>query len=167
MMMRLLSALLLAAIPSAAFAQPAEPVEDPRGPAWFNAQQLALAQRSAQPDWYALPGGALWRRITGDGSGLHPTANDAVRVHYEGTLTDGTKFDSSVDRGQPAQFALNAVIPGWTEGLQLMPVGSKYIMWIPAELGYGDRGTPGPIGPNATLKFEVELLEIVKAPSGK
>jgi FKBP-type peptidyl-prolyl cis-trans isomerase FkpA/FKBP-type peptidyl-prolyl cis-trans isomerase FklB len=83
-------------------------------------------------------------------------------VHYTGTLLDGTKFDSSVDRGQPAQFALNAVIPGWTEALQLMPVGSKYTLWIPSNLAYGDRGTPGPIGPNATLKFEVELLEIVK-----
>ena len=103
------------------------------------------------------------------GTGREAQPGNSVVVHYTGWLYDaattdhrGTKFDSSVDRGQPAQFALNAVIPGWTEGLQLMPVGSKYIMWIPAELGYGDRGTPGPIGPNATLKFEVELLEIVK-----
>lgn len=96
------------------------------------------------------------------GSGPKPAATDTVRVHYVGTLLDGTKFDSSVDRGEPAQFALNAVIPGWTEALQLMPVGSKYTLWIPSDLAYGDRGTPGPIGPNATLKFEVELLEIVK-----
>ena len=104
----------------------------------------------------------LQYQVVTEGTGPKPAATDTVKVHYTGTLLDGTKFDSSVDRGQPAQFALNAVIPGWTEGLQLMPVGSKYIMWIPAELGYGDRGTPGPIGPNATLKFEVELLEIVK-----
>jgi FKBP-type peptidyl-prolyl cis-trans isomerase FkpA len=97
-----------------------------------------------------------------EGTGPKPAATDTVRVHYVGTLLDGTKFDSSIDRGEPAQFALNAVIPGWTEALQLMPVGSKYKLWIPSELGYGDRGTPGPIGPNATLAFEVELLEIVK-----
>ncbi|GIX36683.1 MAG: hypothetical protein KatS3mg126_2462 [Lysobacteraceae bacterium] len=100
--------------------------------------------------------------VVKQGDGPKPTATDTVKVHYVGTLLDGTKFDSSVDRGQPAQFALNAVIPGWTEALQLMPVGSKYTLWIPPELAYGDRGTPGPIGPNQTLKFEVELLDIVK-----
>jgi FKBP-type peptidyl-prolyl cis-trans isomerase len=104
----------------------------------------------------------LQYQVVKQGDGPKPAATDTVKVHYVGTLLDGTKFDSSVDRGQPAQFALNAVIPGWTEALQLMPVGSKYTLWIPSELGYGDRGTPGPIGPNATLKFEVELLEIVK-----
>jgi len=104
----------------------------------------------------------LQYQVVTEGSGPKPAATDTVKVHYVGTLLDGTKFDSSVDRGQPAQFALNAVIPGWTEALQLMNVGSKYTLWIPSELGYGDRGTPGPIGPNATLKFEVELLEIVK-----
>lgn len=100
--------------------------------------------------------------VVTEGKGPKPAATDTVKVHYTGTTLDGTKFDSSVDRGEPAQFALNAVIPGWTEGLQLMPVGSKYTLWIPSNLAYGDRGTPGPIGPNATLKFEVELLEIVK-----
>jgi FKBP-type peptidyl-prolyl cis-trans isomerase FkpA len=102
-----------------------------------------------------------------EGTGPKPAATDTVKVHYTGTLLDGTKFDSSVDRGEPAQFALNAVIPGWTEALQLMNVGSKYTLWIPSQLAYGDRGTPGPIGPNATLKFEVELLEIVKAPEAQ
>ncbi len=97
-----------------------------------------------------------------EGKGPKPATTDRVKVHYTGTLLDGTKFDSSVDRGEPAEFALNQVIPGWTEGLQLMPVGSKYTLWIPSDLAYGDRGTPGPIGPNATLKFDVELLEIVK-----
>jgi FKBP-type peptidyl-prolyl cis-trans isomerase FkpA len=102
--------------------------------------------------------------VVKEGSGPKPALTDTVKVHYTGTLLDGTKFDSSVDRGEPAQFALNAVIPGWTEALQLMPVGSKYTLWIPSALAYGDRGTPGPIGPNATLKFDVELLEIVKTP---
>jgi FKBP-type peptidyl-prolyl cis-trans isomerase FkpA len=106
----------------------------------------------------------LQYQVITPGNGPKPAATDTVKVHYTGTLLDGTKFDSSVDRGQPAQFALNAVIPGWTEGLQLMKVGEKTRFWIPSNLGYGDRGTPGPIGPNATLKFEVELLEIVKAP---
>jgi FKBP-type peptidyl-prolyl cis-trans isomerase FkpA len=104
----------------------------------------------------------LQYQVVTNGTGPRPAATDTVRVHYVGTLLDGTKFDSSVDRGEPAQFALNAVIPGWTEALQLMPVGSKYKLWIPSELAYGDRGTPGPIGPNATLVFDVELLEIVK-----
>ena len=109
----------------------------------------------------------LQYKIEKAGTGPKPAATETVKVHYTGTLLDGTKFDSSVDRGQPAQFALNAVIPGWTEALALMPVGSKWTLWIPSNLGYGDRGTPGPIGPNATLKFEVELLEIVKVPEGQ
>jgi FKBP-type peptidyl-prolyl cis-trans isomerase len=95
------------------------------------------------------------------GSGAKPTADDIVRVHYKGTLLDGTEFDSSYERGQPAEFGLNQVIPGWSEGVALMPVGSKYTFWIPAELGYGDSGG-GPIPPNAVLTFEVELLDIVK-----
>jgi FKBP-type peptidyl-prolyl cis-trans isomerase FkpA len=109
----------------------------------------------------------LQYKIEKAGTGPKPAATDTVKVHYTGTLLDGTKFDSSVDRGQPAQFALNAVIPGWTEALALMPVGSKWTLWIPSNLGYGDRGTPGPIGPNATLKFDVELIEIVKVPEGQ
>ncbi|MFA5683529.1 MAG: FKBP-type peptidyl-prolyl cis-trans isomerase [Lysobacteraceae bacterium] len=107
-------------------------------------------------------GSGLQYLVVTEGKGAKPASTDTVKVHYTGTLLDGTKFDSSVDRGEPAQFALNAVIPGWTEALQLMPVGSKYTLWIPSDLAYGDRGTPGPIGPNATLKFDVELLEIVK-----
>jgi len=94
------------------------------------------------------------------GDGPKPKATDRVTVHYRGTLIDGTEFDSSHRRGQPATFALDAVIPGWTEGLQLMPVGSTYRLFIPPDLAYGERGAGGVIGPNATLIFEVELLSI-------
>jgi FKBP-type peptidyl-prolyl cis-trans isomerase FkpA len=94
------------------------------------------------------------------GSGPTPKPTDKVRVHYVGTLLDGTKFDSSYDRGEPAEFALNQVIPGWAEGVALMPVNSKYKFWIPSKLGYGPNGQP-PIGANATLVFEVELMGIV------
>jgi FKBP-type peptidyl-prolyl cis-trans isomerase len=120
-----------------------------------------MAQNKGKKGVSTTASGLQYQVVT-QGKGAKPAATDTVSVHYTGTLLDGTKFDSSVDRGQPATFALNAVIPGWTEALQLMPVGSKYTLWIPSELAYGDRGTPGPIGPNATLKFEVELLEIVK-----
>ncbi len=120
-----------------------------------------LAENKGKKGVQSTASGLQYQVVT-QGKGAKPAATDRVKVHYTGTLLDGTKFDSSVDRGQPAEFALNQVIPGWTEGLQLMPVGSKYTFWIPSDLAYGDRGTPGPIGPNATLKFEVELLEIVK-----
>ena len=95
------------------------------------------------------------------GTGDKPGAQDVVKVHYTGMLIDSTKFDSSVDRGEPAQFGVNQVITGWQEGIQLMPVGSKFKFYIPYELGYGEQGT-GPIPPYSTLLFEVELLEIVK-----
>jgi FKBP-type peptidyl-prolyl cis-trans isomerase FkpA len=92
--------------------------------------------------------------------GAQPSATSQVTVHYRGTLTDGTEFDSSYARGEPATFALNQVIAGWTEGLQLMPVGSQYRFTIPAALGYGERGSPPVIPPNATLIFDVELISI-------
>ncbi len=94
------------------------------------------------------------------GDGPKPKATDKVRVHYHGTLIDGTVFDSSVERGEPISFALNQVIPGWTEALQLMPVGSKFKVYIPYQLGYGDRGAGPTIKPYSTLIFEIELLGI-------
>ncbi len=96
------------------------------------------------------------------GAGAAPAATDQVKVHYHGTLTDGAVFDSSVARGEPVVFALNEVIPCWTEGLQLMKVGGKGRLVCPAGLAYGDRGSPPRIKPGATLVFEVELLDIVK-----
>ncbi len=104
----------------------------------------------------------LQYQVLTEGKGEKPKASDRVSVHYKGTLLDGSVFDSSYERGQPATFPLNAVIPGWTEGLQLMPVGSKYKLFIPSELGYGERGAGPKIGPNATLVFEVELLAVEK-----
>lgn len=110
----------------------------------------------------------LQYKVEKEGTGAKPTANDKVKVHYTGTLLDGTKFDSSVDRGEPAEFGVGQVIKGWTEGLQIMPVGSKYIFWIPSELAYGERGAGQDIKPNSVLKFEVELLDIVpETPAAK
>jgi FKBP-type peptidyl-prolyl cis-trans isomerase len=102
----------------------------------------------------------LQYEILKEGDGDSPGPTDTVKVHYHGTLPDGEVFDSSVDRGEPATFPLNGVIKGWTEGLQLMKVGSKYKFTVPPDLAYGERGAGDKIGPNQTLIFEVELLEI-------
>ena len=102
----------------------------------------------------------LQYEIINSGSGAKPTDADQVTVHYHGMLTDGTVFDSSVDRGEPAKFGVTQVIPGWVEALQLMSVGDKWRLTIPSSLAYGDKGAGGLIGPNATLVFEVELLGI-------
>ena len=104
----------------------------------------------------------LQYKVEKEGTGEKPTAADRVKVHYTGTLLDGTKFDRSVDRGEPAEFGVSQVIRGWTEGLQIMPAGSKYIFWIPSDLAYGERGAGQDIKPNSVLKFEVELLEVIK-----
>lgn len=99
----------------------------------------------------------------GDGKGKSPKATDTVKVHYHGTLIDGTVFDSSVDRGEPISFPLNGVIPGWTEGLQLMKEGDKFKLFLPSELAYGDQGAGPKIGPGSALVFEVELLAVETA----
>ena len=120
-----------------------------------------LAENKSKKDVFTTESGLQYQVVT-EGTGDKPTATDKVKVHYTGTLLDGTKFDSSVDRGEPKEFPVNGVIKGWTEVLQLMPVGSKYIVWIPSDLAYGERGAGQDIKPNSTLKFEIELLEIVK-----
>ena len=107
----------------------------------------------------ALPSG-LQYKVLQEGTGAKPAATDTVVCNYRGTLLDNTEFDSSYKRGQPATFPVSGVIKGWTEALQLMPVGSKWQLFIPAELAYGDRGAGGQIGPGSTLIFEVELLSI-------
>lgn len=104
----------------------------------------------------------LQYEVLEEGDGPKPDADDQVRVHYHGTTIDGTVFDSSVERGEPAVFGVGQVIPGWTEALQLMSVGSKWKIYVPSDLAYGERGAGGDIGPNSVLIFEVELLEIVE-----
>src|SRR3546814_4755870 len=119
-----------------------------------------LEKNRAQKGVFTTPSG-LQYMVLRQGNGPRPRATDTVRVNYHGTLLDGTVFDSSYERGQPVEFGLDQVIPGWTEGLGLMPVGAKYRFWIPAHLGYGEKGTQGgPIGPNAPTVFDVELLDI-------
>ena len=108
-----------------------------------------------------LPSG-LQYEILKQGTGAKPSASDKVKCHYHGTLIDGTVFDSSVQRGEPATFGVSQVIPGWVEALQLMPVGSKWRLFIPSNLAYGEHGAGDVIEPNSTLIFDVELLDIVK-----
>jgi len=125
------------------------------------AGEAFLAENAERPGVQVTASGLQYEVIT-EGDGPRPEASDQVTVHYRGTLLDGTEFDSSYSRGEPATFPLDRVIAGWTEGLQLMPVGSEYKFYIPSDLAYGPRGAGGAIGPNATLVFEVELLEIAE-----
>jgi FKBP-type peptidyl-prolyl cis-trans isomerase FklB len=118
-----------------------------------------LAANKTKESVVTLPSGLQYKIITA-GTGPKPTAGDSVVCNYRGTLIDGKEFDSSYKRGQPATFPVSGVIKGWTEALQLMPVGSKWQLFVPSELAYGDRGSGPDIGPNATLVFEVELLSI-------
>lgn len=120
-----------------------------------------LAENAKRPEVTVLESG-LQYEILKEGNGPKPTASSRIKCHYHGTLINGEVFDSSVERGEPATFGVGQVIKGWTEALQLMPVGSKWKLYIPADLAYGDQGAGGKIGPGATLIFEVELLEIVK-----
>ena len=120
----------------------------------------AYLAENAKQEGVQVTDSGLQYQVISEGDGAKPASTDQVSVHYRGTLIDGTEFDSSYARGEPATFGLNQVIPGWTEGLQLMPVGSKYRFVIPQNLGYGERGAGGAIGPYETLIFEVELIEI-------
>ncbi|MFD1008857.1 FKBP-type peptidyl-prolyl cis-trans isomerase [Oceanisphaera ostreae] len=123
-------------------------------------------KENAKRDGVTVTDSGLQYEVLTEGEGAKPNAEDVVTVHYTGTLVDGTTFDSSVERGEPASFPLNQVIPGWTEGVQLMSVGAKYKFVIPSELGYGEAGA-GTIPGNAVLTFEVELLEIKSADEPK
>ena len=128
------------------------------GPA-RKAGEAFLAENKSKEGVVALPSGLQYKILTA-GTGPKPTANDTVTCNYRGTLLNGKEFDSSYKRGQPASFPVSGVIKGWTEALQLMPVGSKWQLFIPADLAYGDRGAGGDIGPGETLIFEVELISI-------
>jgi FKBP-type peptidyl-prolyl cis-trans isomerase FkpA len=121
--------------------------------------KAALDKAAAEPGAVKTPSGLVYRELT-PGTGQSPTAADTVTVNYRGTLTDGTEFDSSYKRNQPAQFPLNRVIPCWTEGVQKMKVGGKSKLVCPANLAYGEQGSPPTIPGGATLVFEVELLGI-------
>lgn len=122
--------------------------------------QAFLAQNKTKTGIQSTASGLQYKVLTA-GTGLKPAETDKVKVHYHGTLIDGTVFDSSVERGEPATFGVTQVIKGWVEALQLMPVGSKWTLYIPSDLAYGPQGPPS-IGPNQTLIFDVELIEIVK-----
>ncbi len=117
-------------------------------------------ETNAKKEGVQVTASGLQYSVITAGDGAKPKATDEVTVHYRGTLIDGTEFDSSYSRGAPASFLLNQVIPGWTEGVQLMGIGSKFEFVIPYELGYGERGAGGSIGPFETLLFEIELIEI-------
>lgn len=120
-----------------------------------------LAENKKKRGVITMPSG-LQYKILANGKGQSPKATDTVTVNYKGTLVDGTEFDSSYKRGQPATFTVNGVIPGWTEALQLMKEGSKWQLFVPSNLAYGERGAGGAVGPNAVLIFEVELISIKK-----
>ena len=122
----------------------------------------AFLAENAKKDGVKTTASGLQYKILKEGDGPMPKATDTVKVNYKGTLIDGTVFDSSYDRGQPATFPVDHVIPGWTEALQMMKVGSKWQLFIPAKLAYGEHSPSPKIGPNSTLIFEVELLGIEK-----
>ncbi|MDR1177673.1 MAG: FKBP-type peptidyl-prolyl cis-trans isomerase [Spirochaetaceae bacterium] len=124
------------------------------------AKESAFFAENGQKEGVITTASGLQYEVVTEGSGVKPGAEDTVSVNYEGTLVDGTVFDSSYTRGEPAEFPLNMVIPGWSEGLMLMSVGSTYRLYIPSDLAYGPQGSPGAIPPYATLIFDVELLSI-------
>ena len=124
-----------------------------------SAGDMFLAENAKKEGVVVLPSGLQYKIIKA-GSGQKPKATDEVTTHYRGTLIDGTEFDSSYKHGKPTSFPVNGVIAGWTEALQLMPVGSKWQLFIPSNLAYGERGNGGAIGPNAAVVFDIELLAI-------
>jgi len=124
--------------------------------------QTDFLEENKQKPGVVTTGSGLQYEVLFQGDGPKPSGTDTVRVHYRGTLINGTEFDNSYSRGEPAVFPLNEVIPGWTEGLQLMSTGGKYRLFIPSELGYGPRGMGPQLPANSTLVFDVELLEIVR-----
>lgn len=126
-----------------------------------NEGQKFLKENKKRKDVVTLPSGLQYRVIKA-GTGDSPKANDVVKTHYLGKLIDGKKFDSSYDRGEPARFSVNGVIPGWTEALQLMKPGAKWELFVPSNLAYGEQGIGAAIGPNSTLIFEVELMDVEK-----
>ncbi|MEO5698131.1 MAG: FKBP-type peptidyl-prolyl cis-trans isomerase [Burkholderiaceae bacterium] len=126
-----------------------------------SAQPDVAATAAKEPGAKVTPSGLVYRSLK-DGTGASPGATDRVKVHYKGTLADGTEFDSSYKRNAPAQFPLSGVIPCWTEGVQQMKVGGKAKLTCPPEIAYGAKGAAGVIPGNATLQFEVELLDVVK-----
>lgn len=133
-----------------------------KSPAENKAEGEAFQAKNAQKPGVVTTASGLQYEILTAGNGSRPSATDSVTVHYKGTTLDGKEFDSSYRRGSPATFPLNRVIPGWTEGVQLMQEGAKYRFYIPSNLAYGTRGAGGDIGPNATLIFDIELIKIEK-----
>jgi len=127
----------------------------------LSAEGGAFLETNGKREEVTITASGLQYEILTAGEGEMPTAASTVRVHYHGTLIDGSVFDSSYDRGEPAEFPVNGVIAGWTEALQVMPVGSKWRLAVPYNLAYGERGAGGKIGPYTTLVFDVELLEII------
>jgi FKBP-type peptidyl-prolyl cis-trans isomerase FklB len=126
------------------------------------AEGEAFLAENAKKEGVQTTATGLQYKVVKAGNGPKPTIKDKVKVHYHGTLIDGTVFDSSIDRGEPVEFQVTGVIPGWTEALQLMPVGSKWTLWIPAQLAYGENSPGDEIPPYSTLVFDVELLGIPK-----
>lgn len=126
------------------------------------AESKAFLDENAKKEGVKVTASGLQYKVIKEGEGAQPTAEDEVTVHYTGKLLNGTVFDSSVSRGEPATFPLNRVIPGWTEGVQLMKEGAKYEFFIPSDLAYGPQGIPNAIPPHSTLIFEVELIKVIK-----
>lgn len=156
-----LLALALLTTPAVAQDPPAAP-DRSQDLAWHNRQQAYIAELSAEEGWRYLPGGLKWRRVAGDGSGAKPTVEDTVSVHYAGTFIDGTTFDSSFERSEPATFPLGRLIKAWQLAIPQMGVGDTIELAAPATLAYGPTGK-GPIPGGATLLFKVQLLEIERA----